>query len=41
MARGAVVTVAAHSRHGEDDRPRHLKIFAPSYAAPAAWCVQD
>jgi len=27
MARGAVVTVATHSSHGEDDHLRHLKIF--------------
>ena len=27
LARGAVVAVATHSSHGEDDRLRHLKIF--------------
>jgi hypothetical protein len=27
LARSAVVTVATHSSHREDDRLRHLKIF--------------
>jgi hypothetical protein len=41
LARGAVVTIATHSSHGEDNHLRHLKIFSSFLCRADDWCVQD